>query len=68
MAIYATLVDGPLEHPNGKLLVELKDQARLPDRFICQVVAIIQTSSRTCKVGEEIEADRKSLSLIWVQQ
>lgn len=66
MAIYARLVDGPHEHPNGELLVTLKDQARLPDRYICQVVGVIKTSSRTCKVGDEIEADRNSLTLTWV--
>ena len=66
MAIYATLVDGPHEHPNGLLLVVLKDQARLPERFNCQVVQVLQVSSRTSKVGDEIEVDRNSLSLTWV--
>ena len=66
MALYARLVDGPHEHPNGILLVLLVDQAGLPDRYLCQVVQVLQTFSRTSKVGDHIEVDRKSLTLTWV--
>ena len=68
MAIYAMAVDGPHEHPNGRLLVKVKDQARLPDRYICEVVSVIEKSSRTSAVGEEIEVSGQSLSLRWVAQ
>lgn len=57
-----------MEQPNGILLVALKDQARMQDRYTCTVIKVLQASSRTCQVGGEIEVERKALCLTWVNQ
>lgn len=47
-------IDGPREKPNGRLLVEVLGPDTRPHAFRCRVVSILQSSGRTCKVGDVI--------------
>lgn len=56
MPLYAIYTSGPIEQPNAKFVVEILDQGRLIDFFVC----------KNLETNEIIETHLRQLRLTWI--
>ena len=61
MPIQATAIDGPREHPNGLLKIEILARSDESGFFHCLVLEVMESTGRTSKVGEIVKIHRHNI-------